>query len=195
MQARFFPSLDAAATDVSVGGKHDDISQNTMNPSHNSLTHYLTVTLFLLILGLGSPAVTAQEETSSGNIQEMMSPEEFRAAGLNKLSPEERQKLDAWLQGYRETTEKTTEKKVAARTARTKLDTLLSRVDGSFSGLRGHTLIKLEDGTVWKQANSDDHYGASPIENPGAMVVHTGFGYKMRIQGVPEFYVNPAPTH
>jgi hypothetical protein len=191
MQARFFPSLDAAATDVSVGGKHDDISQNTMNPSHNSLTHYLTVTLFLLILGLGSPAVTAQEETSSGNIQEMMSPEEFRAAGLNKLSPEERQKLDAWLQGYRETTEKTTEKKVAARTARTKLDTLLSRVDGSFSGLRGHTLIKLEDGTVWKQANSDDHYGASPIDHPGAMVVHSPFGYKIRIQGVPEFYVNP----
>ena len=26
----------------------------------------------------------------------MMSPEEFKAAGLNKLSPEELQKLDAW---------------------------------------------------------------------------------------------------
>jgi hypothetical protein len=193
MQACCFPSLDAAATHVSVGGKHDDISQNTMNPSRNSLMHYLTLTLFLLILGLVSPAVTAQE-TSGGNIQEMMSPEEFRAAGLNKLSPEERQKLDAWLQGYRETTEKKTEKKVKQSFFKFG-EPMLSRVDGSFSGLRGHTVIKLQDGTVWRQANSDDHYGASPIENPGAMVVHTGFGYKMRIQGVPEFYVNPAPTH
>ena len=162
-----------------------------MNTGRSTLIVYLTFSL-LLVLGL---VERARAQEAEAGVQQMMTPEEFTAAGLNKLSPEERQKLDAWLQGYRETTEKTTEKKVAARTARTKLDTLLSRVDGSFSGLGGQTVIKLEDGTVWKQANSDDHYGASPIEHPGAMVVHTGFGYKMRIQGVPEFYVNPAPTH
>ena len=162
-----------------------------MNTGRSTLIVYLTFSL-LLVLGL---VERARAQEAEAGVQQMMTPEEFTAAGLNKLSPEERQKLDAWLQGYRETTEKTTEKKDAARTARTKLDTLLSRVDGSFSGLGGQTVIKLEDGTVWKQANSDDHYGASPIENPGAMVVHTGFGYKMRIQGVPEFYVNPAPTH
>jgi len=158
-----------------------------MNTGRSTLIVYLTFSL-LLVLGLVERARAQEAETG---VQQMMTPEEFTAAGLNKLSPEERQKLDAWLQGYRETTEKTTEKKVAARTARTKLDTLLSRVDGSFSGLGGQTVIKLEDGTVWKQANSDDHYGASPIEHPGAMVVHTPFGYKIRIQGVPEFYVNP----
>jgi hypothetical protein len=187
-----FPSLDAAATDVSVGDKHDDITQNTMNTSRNGFISYLTLGL-LLILRFGAPASIAQEETGGG-VQQMMSPEEFRAAGLNKLSPEERQKLDAWLQGYRETTEKTTEKKVKQSFFKFG-EPMLSRVDGSFGGLKGRTLIKLEDGTVWKQANSDDHYGASPLEHPGAMVVHTGLGYKMRIQGVPEFYVNPAPTH
>ena len=158
-----------------------------MNTGRSTLIVYLTFSL-LLVLGL---VERARAQEAEAGVQQMMTPEEFTAAGLNKLSPEERQKLDAWLQGYRETTEKTTEKKVAARTARTKLDTLLSRVDGSFSGLGGQTVIKLEDGTVWKQANSDDHYGASPIEHPGAMVVHTAFGYKIRIQGVPEFYVNP----
>jgi hypothetical protein len=50
--------------------------------------------------------IRAAQEVLTGSIQEMMSPEEFKAAGLNKLSSEELEKLNAWLQGYREATEK-----------------------------------------------------------------------------------------
>src|SRR6266478_6932176 len=156
-----------------------------MNTSRGGLLPFFTLGLFF-ILGLAEPTRAAPKETS-GSIQKMMTPEEFTAAGLNKLSPEELQKLDAWLQGYRETTEKRTEKKVKQSFFKFG-EPMLSRVDGSFGGLKGRTLIKLEDGTVWKQANIDDHYGPSPIDHPGAEVVHTGLGYKMRIQGVPEFY-------
>ena len=145
-----------------------------------------------LLLILASGRLTASAQETRASIKEMMSPEEFKSAGLSKLSPEELQKLDAWLQGYRETTEKTTEKKV--KRSFFKFEPIVSRVDGSFSGLRGRTVIKLEDGTIWKQANSDDHYGPSPIDHPGAAVIRTGLGYKMRIQGVPEFYVNPVPA-
>jgi len=67
----------------------------------------------------------------------------------------------------------------------------VSRVSGGFHGLTGKTIIQLEDGTVWRQANKYDHWGASPIDEPGAAVVHTAMGFKMRIEGVPEFYVNP----
>lgn len=137
----------------------------------------------------------AAEQILSGSIKEMMSPEEFRASGLNKLSSEEMEKLNAWLQGYREATEKVTEKKTEKRVAATQSwfhhEPIVSRVDGSFTGLKGKTVIKLEDGTVWKQANLDDHAGPSPIDHPGAAVVWSGLGYKMRIQGVAEFYVNP----
>ena len=149
----------------------------------------------LFIFG-SARAAWAAEEVLSGSIKEMMSPEEFKAAGLNKLSSEELEKLNAWLQGYRETTEKVTEKKTEKRVARSFFhhEPVVSRVDGSFAGLRGHTVIKFEDGTAWKQANIDDHAGPSPIDHPGAAVVWTGFGYKMRIQGVPEFYVNPVKT-
>jgi hypothetical protein len=146
--------------------------------------HCLTLTL-LLILGSVWPGVAAQE-TGAG-IQQMMSPEEFRAAGLSKLSPEELQKLDAWLQGYRQTAEK----KATSRAERTKLDLLVSRVDGSFNGLMGATVIRLEDGTAWKQANADDHFRPRVTDHPGAVVVHTMFGYKMRIEGTSEFYVDP----
>ena len=151
----------------------------------------------LFILG-SARAAWAAEEVLSGSIKEMMSPEEFKAAGLNKLSSEELEKLNAWLQGYRETTEKVTEKKTEKRVAASQSffhhDPIVSRVDGSFAGLKGRTVIKLEDGTVWKRANIDDHAGPSPIEHPGAAVVWTGLGYKMRIQGVAEFYVNPVKT-
>jgi hypothetical protein len=160
-----------------------------------SISYLLLAALF--VLGSARPACAA-EEILSGSIKEMMSPEEFKAAGLNKLSSEELAKLNAWLQGYRETTEKVTEKKTEKRVAATQSwfhhEPIVSRVDGSFTGLKGHTVIKLEDGTVWKQANLDDHAGPSPIDHPGAAVVWAGLGYKMRIQGVPEFYVNPVKT-
>ena len=130
------------------------------------------------------PASRAQDEES---IKQAMSPEEFHKAGLDKLSDEELRNLDRWLAGDREKTAK----KAAARTSRTKMDLVVSRVAGSFPGLSGGTIIQLEDGTVWRQANKYDHFGPSPVDHPGAAVVHTTFGYKMRIEGVPEFYVNP----
>src|SRR5437588_321339 len=176
--------LDVAAPNVSVGATVDSNLQNTMNTSRGALISYLLLG-FLLIFGCGMSAASAQDQKGA-SIQQLMSPEEFTAAGLNKLSPDELQKLDAWLQGYRATTEKTTEKKVKQSFFKFG-EASVSRVDGSFGGLKGRTLIKLEDGTVWKQANIDDHYGPSPIDHPGAEVVHTGLGYKMRIQGVPEF--------
>jgi hypothetical protein len=71
------------------------------------------------------------------------------------------------------------------------MDVIVSRVNGSFGGLSGHTVIQLEDGTAWKQANADDHFRGSSVDHPGAAVIHGIFGYKMRIEGVPEFYVDP----
>src|SRR6478672_11456738 len=130
------------------------------------------------------PAIRAQD---AEGIKQAMSPEEFHKAGLDKLTDEELQNLDRWLKGDREKTAK----KAAERTSRTKIDLVVSRVSGSFPGLTGRTIIQLEDGTVWRQANKYDHYGASPVDHPGAAVVHSSFGYKMRIEGVPEFYVNP----
>ena len=133
-------------------------------------------------------------EEASGSIQEIMSPEEFRAAGLNKLTPDELVKLDAWLQGYRQVTEQTAEKKATARAAKVehaKMDLLVSRVDGTFTGLTGRTVIRLEDGTAWKQANADDRYRPKVTDHPAAVVIHGIFGYKMQVEGTQEFYVDP----
>ena len=141
------------------------------------------------IFVLAEPAHAAPQEMS-GSIQQMMTPEEFKAAGLGKLTPDELQKLDAWLQGYRQVTEQAAEKK-AAKSSRTKMDLIVSRVDGTFYGLTGRTIIRLEDGTVWKQANADDRYRSTVTDHPAAAVIHGIFGYKMRLEGTQEFYVDP----
>ncbi|MFZ3374849.1 MAG: hypothetical protein WA183_04800, partial [Chthoniobacterales bacterium] len=57
--------------------------------------------------------------------------------------------------------------------------------------LKGRTVIKLEDGTAWRQANVEDRFRPTVTDHPGAVVSHTVFGYKMRIEGTPEFYVDP----
>jgi hypothetical protein len=142
-----------------------------------------------MIFASAAPVHAAREETS-GSIQEAMTPEEFKAAGLNKLSSEELQKLNAWLQGYREVAEKKATAR-AAKVERTKMDLLVSRVDGTFNGLTGRTVIRLEDGTVWKQANADDRYRSRVTDHPAAAVIHGIFGYKMQIEGTQEFYVDP----
>jgi predicted ribosome quality control (RQC) complex YloA/Tae2 family protein len=169
-----------------------------------------------------TPEKTAKKQAASDkpakSIEETMRPEEFKAAGLDKLSEDELQHLDAYLQGYRQATQKkaaeqaqakaqdeikkanekaekaeqaTEEANRNAANARTKLDSLVSRVDGNIEGIKGHTVIRLEDGTVWKQVNVDDHYRATVTDRPVAVVLHTTFGYKMRIEGMPEFYVDP----
>jgi len=171
-----------------------------------------------------TPAKPSKKETPpqkpSRSLEETMRPEEFKAAGLDKLSEDELQHLDAWLQGYRQSAQKkateqaeakaqdeikkanakadeaqkaTDEVKKDAAAAKTshKIDTLASRVDGTIDGIKGHAIIRLEDGSVWKQSNPDDHYRATVTDHPEAVVLHTTFGYKMRIEGMPEFYVDP----
>src|SRR6478736_10574246 len=141
---------------------------------------FVAPALFCALVFFAVPHLHAQDE---GGIKQAMSPEEFHKAGLDKLTDEELRNLDRWLQGDREKTAQ----KAAARTSKTKMDLVVSRVAGSFPGLTGRTIIQLEDGTVWRQANKYDHYGASPVDHTGAAVVHSSFGYKMRIEGVPEF--------
>jgi hypothetical protein len=152
------------------------------------------VSLGFCVTLLGVEPASAAPPEMSGSIKEMMSPEEFKAAGLNKLSADEIQKLDAWLQGYRQVTEQAAEKKATAKASaesHAKMDLLVSRVDGTFQGLTGRTIIRLEDGTVWKQANADDRYRPKVTDHPAAAVIHGVFGYKMRIEGTQEFYVDP----
>src|SRR5258708_30881715 len=57
-----------------------------------------------------TPEKSTKKETTPEKpariLEETMRPEEFKAAGLDKLSEDEIQHLDAYLQGYRESAKK-----------------------------------------------------------------------------------------
>ena len=59
------------------------------------------------------PVSLAQD--AAGGIEQQMTPSEFKAAGLEKLSPAELAKLNGWLQGYREKAVKTAVAREAKR--------------------------------------------------------------------------------
>lgn len=50
-----------------------------------------------ILLGLASPALA--QRVVEGDLQQQMTPAEFKAAGLDKLSPAELAALNGWLQG------------------------------------------------------------------------------------------------
>jgi hypothetical protein len=166
------------------------LSADSVAPMNIVRDALISILVLSVMFACVTPVLAAPEEMS-GSIQDMMTPGEFKAAGLNKLSSEELQKLNAWLQGYRDVTEKAAAKKATAVASRTKLDLLVSRVDGQFNGLTGRTVIRLEDGTVWKQANADDRFRPRVTDHPAAVVIHGIFGYKMQVEGTQEFYVDP----
>ena len=127
--------------------------------------------------------------TETGAIQEEMTPEEFKAAGLEKLSPAELTKLNDWLNGYREKVEKKVEKKAAEQEKRSKLELIVSRYNGVWTGVGPGEIIELEDGSKWKLANKDEHYGGR-ADHPAIAVYKAGFfGWKMRVSRIAEFYV------
>ncbi len=130
------------------------------------------------------PSGLAQDE--GAGIEQQMSPSEFKAAGLEKLTPAELAKLNGWLQGYREKAVKT----AVAREAKTKMQLVVSRIDGVYSGVGTGDIIRLEDGTAWKVANAGEHYGGY-ADHPAVAIFKSIFGWKMRISSIAEFYVLP----
>lgn len=98
-----------------------------------------------------------------------MSADDFRAAGLHRLSSEELEVLNSWLYGYieverREAVEEAIPSgepsfgleqvttRVAAIFQRDTPSTIESRIVGEFRGWRGNTVFRLENGQVWRQA-------------------------------------------
>lgn len=64
----------------------------------NALRAPVLVSAALLGLGLAWPlAVGAQEAPTPSRIEQQMTPEQFRAAGLDQLTPEQLANLNAWL--------------------------------------------------------------------------------------------------
>jgi hypothetical protein len=95
-------------------------------------------------------------QSRSLRINDLMTVEEFRATGMNKLTPEEIKQLDAWLNRY---TSRVAKAVLDSQESKTKPMTsgdpsvIESRIDGEFEGWEGDTIFKLENGQIWQQSS------------------------------------------
>jgi hypothetical protein len=148
----------------------------------------LSLTAFLLLLGSGFTSLEAAEPENPEfpGVEKAMKPAEYEAAGLQKLEPAERAKLDEFIRNY-----------VAAsneRVATTAVDqavkankvsapeVIQSRIVGPFSGYNGRSVFTLENGQRWAQSQRDTAYFPK-IDSPPVVIVKSGFGYRMHIAG------------
>lgn len=158
----------------------------------------LRVCIALLLL-LSAAAVSAQSQSFS-SLEERMSAQDFRAAGLDKLSPEELAALNSWI----ERSVRLADPAVAAAVAQgqaagvasapaetasqvgfesARRDEFSSRIQGTFNGWSGNTQFVLENGMVWEQAE-DDRYAHKEVENPAVTITPGAFNaWRLKVDG------------
>ena len=152
-----------------------------MQPSRLSLL--LTATLLL------APAFAAQaQRVVEGDLQQQMSTAEFKAAGLDKLSPDELAALNAWLQQNVQQGNATAAPAAASRIGFDQDPTdgsgmVRSRLLGEFRGWEGKTVFPLENGQVWQQVGNDKWAGVK-LENPTVLIEPAAFGsWRLKVEG------------
>ncbi len=139
----------------------------------------------------------AQEPAIGENfpgVQKALSPEQYSATGLNKLSPEERANLDNYLRGYfngatervvQKATEVASAKAVDQAVKQHKVEPpqlIESHIVGTVSSWKSDQVFTLENGQRWKVIdNSNNHF--RPVENPDVFLVRDYLGFKMAIAG------------
>jgi hypothetical protein len=148
----------------------------------------LYLTAFLLVLGAGfTPLRAAQPENPEfPGVEKAMTPADYEAAGLQKLDPAERTKLDEFIRNYvAKSNEKVATEAVDKAVHEQKVqepEVIQSRIAGPFTGYNGRTIFTLENGERWAQSQRDSAYFPK-IDSPAVTILKSGLGYRMYIAG------------
>ena len=101
---------------------------------------------------------TVQAQTTAPTLEERMSQEEFSAAGLDHLTPEQLQFLNGWIQSKGISTLgapiQHKDGSVEFYADEGDRELIESSIVGEFSGWTGKTKVTLENGQVWQQAEA-----------------------------------------
>jgi hypothetical protein len=140
----------------------------------------------LLLASVASLPAAEPENPAFPGVQKAMTPEQYEAAGLSKLEPAERAKLDEFIRNYVVVSnEKVATSAVDKAVKENKVsapEVIQSRIVGPFTGYTGRTVFTLENGQRWAQSQFDSAYFPK-IDSPGVVIVKSGFGYRMYIAG------------
>jgi thioesterase domain-containing protein len=117
----------------------------------------------LLALPLCCLSVHAQQ---ADDLQQRMSSAEFKAAGLDKLSPQELQNLDNWLNGHAVVTTKVVNSsgKPVFYSGDQKRHTIDTHIVGHFDGWNKNLELTMANGQQWQVIDPEPH-SCRPSEN------------------------------
>jgi len=141
-----------------------------------------------LALLLCMPALAQAQRAVDGDLQQQMSATEFKAAGLDKLSPGELAALNAWLQGkvqqaaagvVEQAREEGRQEVISKNRGFFDFgsrEPIQARLEGEFSGFAKGRQYTLDNGQVWEQTDdahvSGVHRQAPSVKiTPGVMNV------------------------
>ena len=157
--------------------------------------HALLAPLLATLLVLAAPLALAQDAASAPDqrpIEQRMTPAEFAASGLGKLSPEELANLNAWLTG----TLRAEGERAAAQAAEKVKDdnrgffhfgeskAITAHLQGHFAGFARNRQYTLDNGQVWRQTDSASLAGVQ-LQNPAVEISPSliGSAWYMKIAG------------
>ena len=134
-------------------------------------------------LALAAPMVFAQQFSS---VEERMSSSDFKAAGLDKLSPEELARLNAFIrgevdkgaaqaheQGIREQ-DRTEASRMGFKDFRGEMGEIESSIPGTFTGWEDGSTFTLANGQIWRVVDARSPLEGIKVKNP---VVHIRPGF------------------
>lgn len=151
--------------------------------------------VFTLLLGCALPAF-AQSTAAQPPIEQAMTAEQFKAAGLDKLSAEELANLNAWL-NRTITTETAKAAEQAAVQTKERVESenrgffhfgsdepITSRITGQFDGFRKGKTYTLDNGQQWRQTDTASLAGVR-VDNPAVKITPSIIGntWYLRIDG------------
>jgi hypothetical protein len=113
-----------------------------------SIVHFLSLACLLASAAHAGAAHAA----AAPPVEALMTPEDFSASGLDKLSEAERAHLSAWIARYREgVSEGPAPAKTPEQRAEEKEIEIVAKVVPAFRGWAGSTVFRLDNGQVWQQ--------------------------------------------
>ncbi|MBA3835124.1 MAG: hypothetical protein H0X53_04650 [Sphingomonas sp.] len=151
----------------------------------------IAVLLLCTLSAFVAAAPAIAQNASFPGVEKAMSPQAYEAAGLNKLSPEERARLDEFIRGYAAaSSEKAASAAVDEATREGKVkrngpEVIQSSIVGRFTGYTGRTTFTLENGQVFKQSQQVSRVFPA-VDSPPVLVIKgtsTFAGYRMYIAG------------
>ena len=133
-----------------------------------------------MILCVGLAAGLAAADGKSGSfpgIEALMTPAEYDAAGLEKLTPQERKALDQWLIRYTAEDAPVLLNSDEEVKQAVQEQEIVSTIVSPFDGWSGNTVFTLANGQVWQQRRQSKYAYTGSTAAPEVRITRNFMGF------------------